>query len=204
LKYSIAILCFVLIGFGFASNGAGQPPGEPDSTTMKQIQAAMFVAAQPGPEHERLASLVGDWQQELKVWMEPGGEPVVIPGTCTNKMILGGRFLHLTAESEFMGDKTESINILGFDRRHKKYTLVGFDTFGTYYVTASGTYNDSTKTITMSGEDDDPIAGITQLYDMTLRFIDENKFVMEVIFKDEAHTKGGDPFKIVEINFTRK
>jgi len=204
MNYSRALLSLFMIAGVFASFVAGQSPTDPDSAAMKNVQAAISAAAQPGPEHERLASLAGEWQQEVKVWMEPGSEPVILPGVCINKMILGGRFLQLTAESEFMGEKTESINIIGFDRRHKAYTLVGFDTWGTYYVTASGSYDDSTKTITMSGEDYDPIAGITQKYDMTLQFMDENKFVMAVILKEETQTKVGDSFQLAKITFTRQ
>jgi hypothetical protein len=32
----------------------------------------------------------------------------------------------------------ESTTIIGFDRRSKKYTTVGLDTMGTYWVTAAG------------------------------------------------------------------
>ena len=34
--------------------------------------------------------------------------------------------------------KMEGLNLMGYDRRHKKFTTVVFDTWGTYYVTGAG------------------------------------------------------------------
>ena len=97
----------------------------------------------------------------------------------------------------------ESFIIHGFDRRHKKYTTVGFDSLGTYYVTAAGPYDDSKKAIVMYGEDVDPALGHTQKYDMVTRIISPARYVTEIIFKDPEHTGGRAEFKMVEITFTR-
>ena len=101
-----------------------------------------------------------------------------------------------------MGDwYTESLTFLGFDRRHQKYTTVSMDTWGTYYVTAKGEYSEATKTITMYGEDYDPVMDITQRYNMIYRFPNPNQYISEVVFKD-FRSKGKD-FKMVEIVHTK-
>jgi hypothetical protein len=96
----------------------------------------------------------------------------------------------------------ESTTIIGFDRRSKKYTTVGLDTMGTYWVTAAGPYDESKKAIVMYGEDVDPALG-TQKYNFVTRIISPDKYITEVIFKDLAHTRGAAEFKAVEITHTR-
>ena len=97
----------------------------------------------------------------------------------------------------------ESMIIMGFDRRTGKFTTVGFDTEGTYYVAAAGPYDQSRKAIVMYGEDVDPVLG-TQKYDMVMRIVSPTKYIKEVVFKDPARTHGLPEFKVVEITFTKK
>jgi hypothetical protein len=118
-------------------------------------------------------------------------------------MILGSRFLFSHGVSDEGMMAGESINILGFDRRYGHYTVVGYDTYGTYYITAAGSYEAKTKTLTLSGTDDDPVLQATQVYDFIIRFVSADEYTYEVIFKDEWHTRGGGPFKVVAITYTR-
>lgn len=118
-----------------------------------------------------------------------------------NAMILGGRFLQSRLQGGQPPMQIESLVLTGFDRRHNRYTTVGFDTWGTYYVTAAGTMQDSV--VTMHGTDDDPTAGHTQVYDMHLRFVDDDTYVTDVTFTDEAHTQGKGPFKAFEAVYRR-
>ena len=97
----------------------------------------------------------------------------------------------------------ESLIVYGYDKRHKKFTIVGFDTWGTYYVTATGNYDAENKKTTMYGEDEDPTMKVTQKYNMNLYFINENKYITDVVFKD-FRTKEKKEFKMVEIIHTRK
>ncbi|MCH7760984.1 DUF1579 family protein, partial [candidate division TA06 bacterium] len=150
-----------------------------------------------------LESLVGDWEIEFKLWPEPGQDPMILKGIATNAMILGGRFLQSSSTFGEGDMKTETLYILGFDRRHKKFTSIGFDTWGTYSVSAAGTYDEKTKTITMYGEDEDPVMKVTQKFDMILRFVSKDKHIWEVVFKD-FRTPEEKEFKSVEVTFTRK
>lgn len=167
----------------------------------KAKAAASYELAKPGPEHQQLAALAGKWDVEVKVWMAPGGQPMNFKGKCENRMILGGRFL--VSESKSEGQMPiESTTIIGFDRRSKKYTTVGLDTGGTYWVTAAGPYDAAKKAIVMYGEDEDPALG-TQKYYFVTRVTSPDKYVTEVIFTDSAHTKGAPEFKAVELTYTR-
>lgn len=165
--------------------------------------AAVYELAKPGPEHKQLEALTGTWEQEIKFWMEPGKPPMTFKGVCQNRMILGGRFLLSESKGGEGPMAFENMIIVGFDRRHKKFTAVAYDTMGTYFVTAAGPYDDSKKAIAMYGEDVDPALG-TQKYDMVTRIISPTKYVTEVIFKDPEHTQGRKEFKIVEVTHVKK
>lgn len=198
LMFGIAFACALLTVHG---NTAAQE--KPDEEAQAELMKMYMELANPGEEHKLLESLVGTWDTEVKLWGQPGQDPMTATGTAVNTMILGGRFL-LTESTGGEGPmKLESLSITGFDKRHKKYTMVGFDTWGTYYVTAAGSYDDTTRTITMYGEDEDPVMGVTQKYDFIVRILSEDTYVEEIVFKD-FRTPNEEEFKAVEITYTRK
>jgi len=168
----------------------------------KRLKAAM-AAIKPSAEHKQLEALTGTWNQDIKVWPQPGAAPVSMKGTCQNRMILGGRFLLSEGKGGQGAMAIESMTIYGFDRRYKKFTIVSYDSMGTYYVTAAGLFNDSEKAMVMYGEDTDPIMGGTQTYNMILRPIGPDKYILEIVFTDPYHTQGKGPFKAVEITHSR-
>ena len=175
---------------------------EPANEEQRKKMQAMMAAMQPGREHARLARLAGSWDVEITMWSGPGGESFKAAASAENRMILGGRFL----ESRVVGGQPpmqiESLTLMGFDRRFDRYTTIGLDTWGTYYVTAAGTMTDSL--VNMHGTDEDPIAGHTQVYDMNLRFVDADTYVTDVTFTDEVHTRGKGPFKAFEAVYRRR
>ncbi len=161
---------------------------------------AVLAAAVPGEEHERLSSLVGDWDIEMRVAIEPGRPPSVMTGRAKNTMELGGRFLRTEARAGEGAAAAETLVIVGFDRRYERYTYVGFESYGTHYITAEGSYDDATRTITMAGENSDPLLQITSRYDMLIRFIDENEYETAVVFKEP----GGVRTRLVEVTYRRR
>jgi len=175
----------------------------PSPAEQAEMMARSMELAKPGEEHRLLEKLAGTWNFEIKMWMEPGAEPKLIQGMSTGRMILGGRFLVSESKTPSPMGEVEQMSIMGFDRRFGHYTTIGLDTWGTYYVTAAGPYDSTTRTITMSGQDHDPVFKGTQIYDFVLRLVSDDEFVWEIIFKDEVHTRGGDPFKMVAITYRR-
>lgn len=169
-----------------------------DTLNQQDMMALYMELAKPGEEHKLLGKMAGTWEVEISYWTEPGANPMVTTATSVNEMILGGRFLKMHSEGEVMGLKSEGLNIMGFDRRHEVYTIVGYDTWGTYYITAEGTYDDDSGTISMYGEDDDPVMGFTQKYDMNIKFVSDDEIITEIIFKDKINAKGQDEFKMLE------
>lgn len=205
-----ALFCCTLLALIFVPVLAQEadekaPPKRLDEMTPEEQQKLteeMMRLAQPGPEHELLKQLVGEWSLVSKVWHTEDGEPEVHPGTGSNRLILGGRFLEMSGRGTMFGEPVETLTILGFDRRKEMFTSTGYDTFGTYSVFAAGPYDAAKKQTRMSGTDDDPTTGWTQRYDFVLVWVDADTYRFEVWFKDLSHGNS-EPFKMVETTGTR-
>ncbi len=193
-----ARLFFVLFLSGTAWIGlqAQEPPSEAD-------MAAYLALAQPGPEHDLLKQFEGEWDQDVKMWMQPGQPPMEAKSHTSAKMVLGGRFLQTSGEVGEPPMQFSTFGMMGFDRRHKEFTMVAFDTMGTYYVTASGAYDVASKTISLYGEDEDPIMGFTQKYYIHFKWHGPDQYSTEVIFVDFPGAEEKE-FKMVEVLSTRK
>lgn len=180
--------------------GVAAPAAAQEARSPEEIQALMersLELGQPGPEHDRLTELAGDWQIELTLWPAPGADPVVTRSTGTAEVILGGRYVvmkQVIPDGDFAG---ESHAILGFDRRSGEYTMIGLDTIGTYWVTAQGPMTEDGVAV-LSGTDFDPVFDADQEYDFVLHWKDDGSFVTELYFTSPMHTGGADRFKMLE------
>jgi hypothetical protein len=180
-----------------------QDQEQPTAEEQAEMEAYFQKVAEPGSEHEMLASLKGTWTQKITLWPAPGVEPMVFEGTAENKMILGGRFLESRSESGEGEMFTQSLTLYGYDNRYAEFTIVGFDTWGTYFVTAQGPMQEDGETVVMHGTDFDPLMNFEQEYDMVLKFVDEDTYKSEVIFYNEEMTGGEERFKMLEVVNTR-
>jgi hypothetical protein len=179
-------------------------PAERDPATitpaeMADIERRMVEAMMPGPEHQMLARYAGSWQLETTIWPQPGAEPMTMASTAESEMVLGGRFLMSRGSSNFMGQEVETLNLLGFDRRSKEFTLEAFDTMGTYSVGARGAMGADGRTAVLRGTDYDAIGQLTQVYDFVITWIDDDTFKLAIVFHDRFHAPDGVPFKMVEV-----
>ena len=136
----------------------------------------------PGSEHAMLAKLEGTWKQTYKNYMVPNAEPIIETGEGKMEMILEGRFLKWTSKGEIMGRTIKGMTILGYDNRLKIYTAYGFDTMGTYAVTAEGKMNETSGSIEYKGKNYEP--AISDYSDFRFVFKPgEKEFVFEVFIK---------------------
>lgn len=193
----VALLSTLTLG------AATQSPTAPSPSDARQ--QAMFDKMRPGPEHTRLASLAGRWRRHVTFTMG-GGQTMTATGTATNAMILGGRFLRseqqhtLASSAPTPFSSIEAMSIYGFDRRTDQFTIVEFDTMGTYWVSAAGPRS-ATADIVMSGETLDDHGGTPEIrrYDMVLRIVDPDTYVTEVVFKFD----GKPPLTLVRAEHRR-
>jgi len=100
----------------------------------------------PGPEHELLKKMEGDWDLVMKFG---GGES---KGTVKYKMELGGLWLAGSLESELFGTKFQGKSLDTYDAAKKKYIGVWADSMGTQPLLMEGTYDKEKKELTMIGD----------------------------------------------------
>lgn len=100
----------------------------------------------PGPEHEGFKQAEGTWDAIIKA---KGGES---KGTATFKVACNGLWLLESFKADFGGMPFEGYGATSYDATKKKYVGVWVDSMVTVPMLSEGTFNDSTKTLTMTGE----------------------------------------------------
>jgi hypothetical protein len=163
---------------------------------MKKAEAACT----PGPAHQLLEPLVGHWNAEVKMWMEPDAPPTVTKGTAKSAWTLKGRFVQQEFDGEFMGNPFHGIGFTGYDNVRQKYRSVWLDDMSTTMVTSEGDAGSDGKTITLGGDFACAMTGeknkaTRQVY----RILSRDKHVFEM--HDPARTGNS---RIMEITYTRK
>jgi Protein of unknown function (DUF1579) len=118
------------------------------ATATVLLVAAPLTAQQPpkaGPEHEQFKEWEGTWDATIK---SMGGES---KGVGTWKVGLGGLWLleHFKAD---LGMPFEGHGGTSYDPATKKYVNVWIDSMSTRPMMSEGTYDKSTKTLTMVGD----------------------------------------------------
>ncbi|MES2641299.1 MAG: DUF1579 domain-containing protein [Myxococcota bacterium] len=94
----------------------------------------------PGPEHDRLATFVGDWSGPVSTWFDPDGAPEESAWRLSGALVLGGRFVRLTYSGTAMGKPHAGEILLGYERDEKRYTAAWIDSFhsGTQIMVSHG------------------------------------------------------------------
>jgi len=194
----VRLLCGCVAIVFTAGLSASEP--QPDSTAVQQ----QLELTKPGPEHQQLARYVGKWN--VAVRMGGGATAVSYTGTGEGRMVVGGRFLQVEYQARNATDATEGLMLLGFDRRHQRFTMSAHDSFGTYAVSSQGTQDESTGKIRMQGTDDDPVMkalGHEKAFVQVLDPRSDDEFAIEVWFVD-TRSAARKEFKYMEYLFTRR
>lgn len=163
------------------------------------MMKAWEEAMTPGPEHEMLASMAGDWSLEVTSWMDPAAPPEVSQATAHREMILGGRVLSEHVNGTMMGQPFEGMGTTGYDNVTDKYWSTWMDNMGTGMMMSTGTYDADSKSMTMTGEYPDPMSGGMKTSKMVMRQEGDDREVMEMY-----EMRGDQEVKTMEIVFTRQ
>lgn len=155
--------------------------------------------ATPADMQKMMASWDGNWDEDIKMWMAPGAPEQTMKASCTNRMILGGRYQESTHKGDFMGMPFEGIGTLGWDNAGKFFVNTWIDNFGTGMMISTGTWDEKTKTITLKGSMTDPMTGKPVQIRETLRIVNDDTQIME-----QFTMKDGQEFKNMEIKMTRR
>lgn len=148
-----------------------------DSLDQAQM-AEMMKMTQPGPIHEKLANLVGEWKVESTLEL-PGMEPQTTEGDARFELILGGRFLCETGSGSINGFDVEHHRIWGYNNGSKKFEAIWLYTMSTAFLKFSGTTDDDCKTIDWVANVDNEM-GIKQEFKIHTVFVDDNNFTVSL------------------------
>ena len=100
----------------------------------------------PGPEHEKLRELVGEWD----CVMDMGGAKS--KATAAYKSICGGMWLQSDFQGDIGGVKFQGHGLDGYDQTKKKYVGVWVDSMSASPLHFAGDYDTKTKLMVMTGE----------------------------------------------------
>lgn len=202
MKHIITYTCSALVvgtlvaGFALASEKSDKKADPQMEEMMKKVAAAGKV----GPEHKALEALVGDWNAEVKLWMDPSAPPNVTKGSAKSKWILGGRFVQQEFKGEFMGKPFQGMGLTGYDNMKKKYSSFWVDDVSTAMHISEGGAENAGKAITLEGKYDCAITGEKDKPSkQVVRIVSRDKHIYEMYDPSQ-----GVNAKTMEITYTRK
>jgi hypothetical protein len=152
----------------------------------------------PGPIHERLNNLAGNW--DVAIQYKLGEKTHNGTATCEARWILDGRFLKQDYNSKF-GDKPfHVIQLLGYDTGRKKTIEIKLDNMSTGVMHNEGSISDDGKVITNVGESLDPATGKPYKLRSVTTIVDADHFTLEWFHIDDQSKAD----KVVSMSHTRK
>jgi hypothetical protein len=152
-----AVTLMMLVAAAPRAQETGTPPAM--SAEEQAMMQKWQVFMTPGSEHALLATKAGSWTATVTMWSAEGAPPQVTTGTSEMVMILGGRYLQDTTNSNFNGMPFEGHGLTAYDNLKKKFVSTWIDNMGTGIMTSEGTYDAATKTFTYLGTSPDPMTG---------------------------------------------
>ncbi|HXN08408.1 MAG TPA: DUF1579 domain-containing protein [Candidatus Acidoferrales bacterium] len=185
-----------------AAPAAGQPN---EAEMMKQ----MMELSKLNENHKLLTSLDGNWDYNIKFWMnpDPNAKPQESKGTAVRKSIMGGRFavmdvngkMQMPGENGKMKDVMfKGMGIEGYDNVKKKFVASWIDNMGTGIEFSEGEYDPATTTLTYRADIEMPPGTTTKVREV-IKLTDKDHMMLEWY-----ENKGGQEKKTMEISYTRK
>lgn len=153
----------------------------------------------PNENHKILASVTGDWEAKVKMWMDPSQPPNESDATTKNEMIMGGLYQRSQHTGIMMGMPFNGESLSGYDNFKKIFFSTWIDNFGSGVLYMEGQYNSELKTLNLEGIMADPATGKEMKVKEVLTYSSEDthKFEMFIVIGDQE-------IKNMEINYTRK
>jgi hypothetical protein len=171
-------------------------------TTYSQTEAEMKAWQEnmtPGEHHKWLASMDGEWDATVTMWMDPSQPPNESRASTTNEMILGGLYQRSSHKGDMMGMPFIGESLTGYDNAKKKFLATWIDNFGSSIMFMEGQYNPKYDALTLEGNMMDPASGkdmhVKQVLTKTSE--DSHNFVMYMV-------QDGVELKTMEIVYKRR
>lgn len=183
------LFLFAFFGLLCFGNISAQTPEE-----MKAWEASMT----PGEQHQWLASMSGDWDATVKMWMDPSQPAMESKATTKNEMIYNGLYQKSSHTGDMMGMPFLGESITGYDNVNKKFVATWIDNMGSGIMFMEGNIDDTTKNLILTGKMTDPTSGKSLDIKEVMKMVSEDSYVFEMYMVQD-----GVEMKTMEIVYTR-
>ena len=192
----------VLVAALFLATPAHAADSPPAMTAEQQaMMEKMAKAATPGPQHEMLKKLAGDWNAKVRFQMDPSQPWQESASTSTTTMLMDGRYCQEMVSGQMMGQPFNGFGITGYDNVIGKYVGTWIDNMGTGIETMQGTADASGKVINWIATMSDPLTGKLSKNRMVTTIVDGDHHTLEMYTVPPGAKK---EMKTMTIEYTRK
>ena len=194
---------FVLAAAALIVSTAAIAADAPPKMTAEQqaLMEKMTKAAMPGPQHEMLKKMAGEWNAKVTMQMDPSQPPEVNQSTSTLTMLMDGRYCQEVTSGNMMGQPFSGMGLTGYDNVLGKYISTWVDNMGTGIMTSVGTADASGKVITWIGTMSDPVTGKQTKERMVTTITDDDHHTFEMYGTPPG---GKKEMKMLTIEYSRK
>lgn len=168
---------------------------------MDESSQDMAALGTPTEQHQELQALAGIFRSEVRLWMGPG-DPMLLTGTMTHEIDLGGLFLRQT----YVGDPSEGPfpafegrGFIGYNTVDKRWESLWIDNASPMLQIEFGDYDPAEKVWHLKGEMTNPQSGEPMAKRTVMTVVDDDRLRMEMYFgTPDGESKG------MEIHYQRE
>ena len=160
-----------------------------EESQAQELRAWIAEMAQPGEHHAVLNVLIGEWDGTIKVWDEPGADPVTVDVKVSRQWILGNRFVQETVTASSGNERFNGLGHIGYNNVDRQYVMFWMDDQSTTVQTEVGRYNQDTKILSTRGSSRDPATGFIIMERSQLDLSKPDHHTIVVFTTDETGTE---------------
>ena len=197
MKRSIALALLAL----FVSAAAYAADAPKMTAEQQAMMDKMTKAATPGPKHELIKKMSGEWACTVDMQMDPSQPAEVSQSTASITMLMDGRYVQELDSGNMMGMPFSGMGIYGYDNVIGKYVSTWIDNMGTGIMHGTGTLDPSGKAIHWTSTMSDPMTGKPTTEHLVTTWADDNHYKLEMYSTPPGAKK---EMKTMTIEYTRK
>lgn len=198
MKKILALAALALLVSAAASVAEDAPKMSAEQQAMMD---KMAKAATPGPHHEMIKKMVGEWTCSVHFQMDEKSPMQESQSTATITSLMDGRYAQETSTGQMMGMTFNGMGIYGYDNVIGKYVSTWVDNMGTGMMMSQGTPDASGKVINWVGSMNDPVTGKPKKERMTTTWTDDNHYTLEMYGTPPGSKQ---EMKMMTIEYARK
>ncbi len=179
LAKSTSLIALLLTLAAWQAQAVSPTPAKTTTTAADESAAAFEKAGIVGPQHRRLAELVGTWKVTQSFWTTGNPAPKIDAGSATYAMVLGGRHLRQDLRIDSPDKAFEALGYIGYDNMAGRYYSSWMDVNFTGLILAYGDYDAASHTYTFLGTLPGPAASKAVPLRAELKVLDADRFTYD-------------------------